>query len=153
MTSSRQKKKRLSVYLEPHLWKGLRTQAARRSMSDSLLAEAAIAAWLDPESAGGDPRASLDAALRRLDRRQARIERDLSISVETLALFIRLWFTSMPGLPDSVAAAARAQGAERYDRFVEMLGRRLAGDKRFRTDVERETSDTTNAPGEKEGAP
>lgn len=141
MSGARQKKRRLSVYLEPHLWKGLRTQAARRSMSDSLLAEAAIAAWLDPEGAGGDPKASLETAVQRLDRRQARIERDLSISVETLALFIRLWFTSMPALTDSMAAAARAQGAERYDRFVEMLGRRLASDKRFRTDVAREPNE------------
>jgi len=150
MTSARAKKRRLSVYLEPHLWKGLRTQAARRSMSDSLLAEAAIAAWLDPEAAGGDPKASLEAAIKRLDRRQARIERDLSISVETLALFIRLWFTSMPGLPDSVAAAARAQGAERYDRFVETLGRRLAGDKRFRTDLELEPADTADGTSPKD---
>lgn len=133
--TTRARKKRLSVYLEPDIWKGLRTQAARRSMSDSLLAEAAIAAWLDPDAAGGDPRASVEAAMQRLERRQARIERDLSISVETLALFIRIWFTSMPGLPDSVAAAARAQGAERYDRFVEMLGRRLASDRRLRTDL------------------
>ncbi|MFT9073951.1 CopG family transcriptional regulator [Gluconobacter potus] len=146
MTTSRARKKRLSVYLEPHLWKGLRTQAARRSMSDSLLAESAIAAWLDPEGAGGDPKASLEAAVQRLDRRQARIERDLSISVETLALFIRVWFTSVPGLPDSAAAAARAQGAERYDRFVEMLGRRLATDKRFRTDLEQEENENATRP-------
>ncbi|MBC9009678.1 CopG family transcriptional regulator, partial [Acetobacter tropicalis] len=67
------------------------------------------------------------------------------ISVETLALFIRLWFTSMPGLSDSMAAAARAQGAERYDRFVEMLGRRLASDRRFRTDIEREANEGGDA--------
>ncbi|MBM9400846.1 CopG family transcriptional regulator [Gluconacetobacter azotocaptans] len=149
MVGTHAKKKRLSVYLEPQLWKALKTQAARRNMSDSLLAEAAISAYLNPADARSDGRLATDAALQRLDRRQARIERDLSISIETLALFIRLWFTSMPGLPEGVAAAARAQGAERYDRFVEMLGRRLAGDKRFQADLER----GQDATSERGGAP
>jgi hypothetical protein len=34
--------------------------------------------------------------------------------------------TSTPALPEHSSATARAKGAERYDRFVEALGRRLA---------------------------
>ncbi|MGY4315320.1 hypothetical protein ACVWW1_004647 [Bradyrhizobium sp. JR3.5] len=33
---------------------------------------------------------------------------------------------STPALPEHSTPAARAKGAERYDRFVEALGRRLA---------------------------
>ena len=48
------------------------------------------------------------------------------IAVETLALFIRSWLTANPATTDQNSAAARAKGAERYDRFVEALGRRLS---------------------------
>jgi hypothetical protein len=34
--------------------------------------------------------------------------------------------TATPALPEQSSPAARAKGAERYDRFVEALGRRLS---------------------------
>jgi hypothetical protein len=70
----------------------------------------------------------LEAALaRRLDRitRQMElIERQVTISNEALAAFVRFWLTSTPALPDTAFAAAQAKGRERYDGFVEALGRR-----------------------------
>jgi hypothetical protein len=41
-------------------------------------------------------------------------------------LFVRFWLTSTPPLPDTAQAAAQAKGRERYNGFVEALGRRLA---------------------------
>lgn len=55
-----------------------------------------------------------------------RLERNDGITLETIALFIRFWLTSTPALPEQSSQAARAKGAERYDRFVEALGRRLS---------------------------
>ncbi|MGY3413672.1 hypothetical protein ACVWZV_009839 [Bradyrhizobium sp. GM5.1] len=55
-----------------------------------------------------------------------RLERNDGITLETVALFIRFWLTSTPALPEHSSPAARAKGGERYDRFVEALGRRLA---------------------------
>jgi hypothetical protein len=43
-----------------------------------------------------------------------------------LALFVRFWLTVTPPLPDTAQPAAQARGRERYDGFVEALGRRLA---------------------------
>jgi hypothetical protein len=87
--------------------------------------EAALASHLSPDSAD-----RLEAALaRRLDRmtRQIeRLERHVTISNEAVALFIRFWLTSTPPLPDTAQAAAQAKGRERYEGFVEALGRRLA---------------------------
>lgn len=40
-----------------------------------------------------------------------------------------------PALPESSAAAARAQAAERYEGFIEALGRRLATGRRLHEDV------------------
>ena len=55
-----------------------------------------------------------------------RLERNDGITLETIGLFIRFWLTSTPALPEQSSPAARAKGAERYDRFVEALGRRLS---------------------------
>jgi hypothetical protein len=118
-------KDRLSVYLDPGVMAQLSGYAARRNKSLSLIAEAAIASFL---SADGPDR--LEAALsRRLDRQSRqtdRLERDLGISVEMLALFVRHWLAVTPLSPDSSQAAAQAKGRERFEGFVEALGRRLA---------------------------
>jgi len=64
--------------------------------------------------------------LDQLDRRMTRMERDVGIAVETLAVFVRFWLTTNPPLPEPAQAAARAKAGERYDAFVTALGRRLA---------------------------
>ncbi len=52
-----------------------------------------------------------------------------------LALFVRFWLTSTPALPDTAQAAAQAKGRERYDGFVEALGRRLARGKTLADEI------------------
>ena len=50
----------------------------------------------------------------------------MTIGNEAVALFVRFWLTATPPLPDTLQAAAQAKGKERYEAFVEALGRRLA---------------------------
>ncbi len=130
-------KDRLSVYLDPGVMAQLSAYAARRNKSLSLVAEAAIASFL---SADGPDR--LEAALsRRLDRQSRqteRLERDLGISVEMLALFVRHWLTVTPLSPDSSQAAAQAKGRERFEGFVEALGRRLASGRSIAREISEE---------------
>ena len=54
-----------------------------------------------------------------------RLERNIGIATETLALFIRFWLTITPPLPNDAHAAAQVKGRERYEGFIEALGRRL----------------------------
>src|ERR1700719_4218148 len=49
-----------------------------------------------------------------------------TVSTETLALFIRFWLTVTPPLPAHAQAVSQVKGRERYESFVEALGRRLA---------------------------
>ena len=119
------KKQRLSVYLEPGVTRALAEYAARRAQSRSLVAEAAIASFLSPDAAERQE-AALTRRLDQLDRRMARLERDLGIAVDTLAVFGRFWLTTNPPRPEPPQAAARAKAGERYDAFVAALGRRLA---------------------------
>ncbi|WP_354125159.1 CopG family transcriptional regulator [Bradyrhizobium sp. LA6.10] len=119
------KKIQLSIYLDPETFKTLEAFAQRRGQPKSLVAEAAIAAFLSPDDS--DRReAAIAKRLDRIARLLERLERNDGITLETVALFIRFWLTSTPALPEHSTPAARAKGAERYDRFVEVLGRRLA---------------------------
>src|SRR6201991_3189582 len=119
------KKAQLSIYLDPEIFAGLEAYATRQGKPKSLVAEAAIASFLSPDDS--DRREA--AIARRLDRSVRvleRLERNDGVTLETIGLFIRFWLTSAPALPEQSSPAARAKGAERYDRFVEALGRRLS---------------------------
>lgn len=128
------KKQRLSVYLDPDLKRRLADFAERRGQSDSLIAGAAIASFLSPD-ADERKEAAIGKRLDRIDRSIQRLERDVGIANEAFALFIRFWLNSTASLPETVQAAARAKGGERYDKFLEALGRRLANGPRLRQEV------------------
>ena len=53
------------------------------------------------------------------------MDQDLAILGETVSLFIRFWLTITPPLPTDAQAAAQLKGRQRYEGFVEALGRRL----------------------------
>ena len=99
--TGRKKKTQISVYLDPEIMAMLSDYAARREQSLSLVAEAALASFLSPDDA--ERREAIVARrLDQLDRRMTRIERDVGISVETLAVFIRFWkscWRSFPSMP------------------------------------------------------
>ncbi|MFO1110865.1 MAG: CopG family transcriptional regulator [Bradyrhizobium sp.] len=119
------KKERLSVYLDADVSLRLKDHAGRREQSRSMIAEAAIASFLSPD-ADDRREAALAKRLDRIDRTIQRLERDVGIANEAFAIFIRFWLTSTAPLPESVQAAAHVKGGERYDKFLEALGRRLA---------------------------
>jgi hypothetical protein len=127
-------KSRLSVYLDPALMRQLAELAERKKKSMSLIAETAIISLLTPDEA--DRREA--AVVRRLDRltRQVeRLERDLAISVEATALFIRYWLMITPSIPNDFQAFAQTKGPERFASFLQMLGQRLATGQRVFQEV------------------
>jgi predicted transcriptional regulator len=132
--SEMEKKVRLSVYLDPSVMRALADYAARRERSRSLVAEAAVASFLSPDA---DERreAAITKRLDGIDRRMQRLERDSGIAVETLALFVRFWLGTTPALPEAVQAPMRAKAGERYDNFLDALGRRLAKGPRLRQEI------------------
>jgi len=127
--------------LPPELGSKLADYATRKGVPQALVVETALASYLSPDGAD-----RLEAALaRRLDRmtRQLeRLERHGRISSEALALFVRFWLTSTPPLPDAAQSAAQAKGKERYDGFVEALGRRVAKGRTLADEVSRDVQAT-----------
>ena len=135
----RKKKAQISVYLDPETMGLLADYAARRDQPQSLIAEAAIASFLSPDAAE-QREAAVAKRIDQLNRRLARLERDLSISVETLAVFVRFWLSTTPTLPEPAAQAARAKAGERYEAFITALGRRLAKGPRLVQEISEERS-------------
>jgi hypothetical protein len=118
-------KRRISVYLESSLLDQLEKVATRQKITKSLVIESAVASFLSPDSAD-----RLEAAfarrLDRLSRQSERLEHNLAIAAETLALFVRFWLTTSPPSPASADAAAQVKGRERYRAFLQAIGRRVA---------------------------
>jgi hypothetical protein len=112
----------------------LANYSAQRDASLSLIAEAAIASFLSPD-AEERKEAAITRRLDQVDRRVQRVERDVGIAIETLALFVRFWLNSTPALPESAQAEARAKGLQRYEAFVDALGRRLSKGPKLRQEV------------------
>jgi predicted transcriptional regulator len=138
------KKAQLSIYLDPAIFAGLETFAKRQAKPKSLVAEAAIASFLSPDDS--DRReAAIAKRLDRIVRVLERLERNDGVTLETIALFVRFWLTSTPALPEQSSPAARAKGAERYDRFVEALGRRLSSGSTVLKEVSIESPEIGNA--------
>ncbi len=130
--------------LPPDLAGKLADYAARKGVPQALVVEAAIASHLSPDGAD-----RLEAALaRRLDRmnRQIeRLERHVTISNEAIAVFVRFWLTSTPPLPDTALTAAQTRGGQRYNGFVEALGRRLARGRKLADEVSLDVDGMTHA--------
>lgn len=111
--------------LPPYLAAQLADYAGRKRVPQALVVETALSSHLSPDNSER-MEAALGRRLDRLTRQVERLERHVTISNEALALFVRFWLTVTPPLPDTAQPAAQAKGRERYDGFVEALGRRLA---------------------------
>lgn len=127
-------KVRLSVYLDPELMETLASYADRRERSRSLIAEAAIASFLSPD-ADEAREAAITKRIDQLDRRMNRLERDVGIGVEMIAMFVRFWLSNAPPPPETERALLRKQGGDRYDAFMAALGRRLAKGPKVRQEI------------------
>src|SRR5579863_7035309 len=132
--------------LPPELAAKLDDYATRKNVPRVLIVEIALDSYLSPDGAD-----RLEAALaRRLDRMTRtleRLERHLAISNETLALFVRFWLAHTPPLPDTAQIAAQAKGRERYEGFVEAVGRRLARGVSLLDEITREIEAAKSADG------
>ena len=117
-------KLRFNCYFDPKLADRLGDVAERQGVHRSQLVEAAVASFLSPDAL--DRREA--AYVRRLDRISRQLEkldRDITIAIEAQALFVRFWLSVTAPVPASQQAASKAQGTQRYQGYIETLGRRL----------------------------
>jgi hypothetical protein len=116
---------RLNLSLPVEMIAQINDLATRKRLTRSAIVEAAVVSFLSPD--GTDRmEAAFARRLDRLTRQVQRLERNSGISTEALALFVRFWLTITPPLPPDAQASAQVKGRERYEGFIEALGRRLS---------------------------
>ena len=125
---------RLNLTLPVEMIGQINELSERKKIPRSAIVEAAVASFLSPD--GADRReAAFTRRMDRLSRQAQRIERDLSVTAETLALFVRFWLTITPPLPGDNQAAAQIKGRERFEGFIDTLGKRLQKGQSFLREI------------------
>ena len=125
---------RLNLSLPVEMIGRINDLASRKRVTRSAVVEAAVESFLSPDHADMQE-AALTRRLDRLSRQVARLERDQRITTETLALFVRFWLTVTPPIPPEDQASAQAKGRERFEGFVETLGKRVQQGRAFADEV------------------
>ncbi|ATQ69036.1 MULTISPECIES: ribbon-helix-helix domain-containing protein [Methylosinus] len=115
---------RLNVSLPVEMIARINELAAQKRLTRSAIVEAAVASFLSPDGADR-MEAAFTRRLDRLTRQVQRLERNSGLTTEALALFVRFWLTVTPPLPPEAQSSAQVKGRERYEGFIEALGRRL----------------------------
>lgn len=115
---------RLNVSLPVEMIARINELAAQKRLTRSAIVEAAVASFLSPDGADR-MEAAFTRRLDRLTRQVQRLERNSGLTTEALVLFVRFWLTVTPPLPPEAQASAQVKGRERYEGFIEALGRRL----------------------------
>lgn len=133
-------KTRIHIYIGDDR-KRVQQEAKRRGVSVSQLAQAALISFLDADE--GKREALLLRRIDRLSRQMTKIERDLSVVTETLALFIQYELAIAPPVPVSDQPAAKAQARERFAQFIKRVARRMAEGKSLIDEVIEEITPTS----------
>src|SRR6202171_2217444 len=137
--------------LQQELAGQLADYAGRKRVPQALVVETALSSYLSPDNSE-----RMEAALgRRLDclpRQIERLERHVTIANEALALFVRFWLPVTPPLPDTAQPAAQAKGRERYEGFLEALGRRLAKGQTLAQEISQDVISKDKAPDHTDGS-
>jgi hypothetical protein len=125
---------KLTVYVSRIVAEQLDFACKDRTKNKSKLTETALSQLLNPKAED-----QLDSAMpRRLDRLTRDvgvINRHQQIVIESLGLFIRNYLVTSPLPPPSEQQAAQAIGQQRFQRFIEQLGRRLASTNTFANEI------------------
>lgn len=117
-------KVRYQLFLEPRLAERLEEMAEKPGVARSDILVAALDAWLTRQGSNElDER--FGPRLDRMSLQIGRLGRDMQVLLESLSLFVHQQFCLNAQIPEP-DAAARAVGRERFDRFIEQIGRQMA---------------------------
>jgi hypothetical protein len=116
---------KLTVYISRTVAGQLDLACKDRTKNKSKLTETALSLLLTPQRDAEHERTT-PRRLDRLSRDLSLIHRHQQIVIESFGLFIRHYLMMSPILPAAEHQAAQALGQQRFQRFIEQLGRRLA---------------------------
>ncbi|WAC49742.1 ribbon-helix-helix domain-containing protein [Asticcacaulis sp. SL142] len=136
-------KPRHNLYLDDALSERLEALAEKPGTSKSAIIADALRQYLNRRAAQSVDE-SLKIRLDRQSRQLERIERDVQAVLETLALFVRYQLTVTAQMPEP-DKVARAVGQDRFSKFIDQVGRQMAGGRRILAET-REAAEQRQSP-------
>jgi predicted transcriptional regulator len=119
---------RHALYLSQAMTLRLQATAETHRVSKSAILEQALQQYLAGQS-GTQSKDMQSLQNEATSRSLRRLERDLAISTELTATFVRYFLTITPPLPSTEHAAARTLGQLRFEQVIEDIARRLRTDR------------------------
>ena len=116
-------KPRIGVYLSEQMAARLAAAAKRPGASKSALVEAALAQFFGSDDDSDD--LPVDRRLSLMSRQLEKLDRDLRVVNESVALQARYQLAVTPPLPAAALRGACALGSERFDEFATQVWRRV----------------------------
>lgn len=130
-------KRKSCIYINEDLAVRLDAAADRLGVTKSGLVAAALHRFLDGTE-GRDASSSAERELAGMRRQLDRLDHELRIVGETVAMHARYHLAVTPAFPEAAQRAACAIGAARFDEFAAQVGRRVhAGKPLMRETLER----------------
>jgi len=117
-------KPRANLRLSPKLNDALCAAAERPGVTKTAILESALQQFLFPEEEQG-LEARLIGRMDAFDARQGQIERDVALTMETLAHYVFYWLTRTDPIPEGERDAAHALGQRRFDFFIEQVAAKI----------------------------
>jgi hypothetical protein len=118
------KSRRLNIRVTDKMTKQLEREARLHGVTMTAIIETALELYF--EDAVTERSETL--MLRRLDKldlRQAALERDLAVTLQTLQHYVLYWLTVTHPVSEGEREAAHALGQRRYEHFAAQVARRL----------------------------
>jgi hypothetical protein len=130
------RRKNIHPYLSDDLYARFKRFVSATGATESSIVESALTEFLDQTS----HKRLLLKQLGGLGRNMERIDRDLSIVMETLAAFVQIWMVHNPKPSEAREELQRKTAGPRFTAFQKFVARQLGGGRRFLNDVVQEPS-------------
>lgn len=118
--------RRLNIRVTEEMSRQLERAAQTHGVTMTAIIESALGRYFDGPG-HEPPEALLLRRMDRMDRRQAALERDVAVTLETLQHYVLYWLTLTEPVPEGERDGAQALGRRRYDHFAAQVARRLRG--------------------------
>jgi hypothetical protein len=128
-------KTKIGIYLSANVARRFKIATRRRNATKSDLVNEALRRLFDPPAPGADRSDEVPQLMTRLEKRLRRLQRELLVTTETVALFVRYSLMVMAPIPEGERQAAEALGRKRYEVFIREVALRVASDKGMIADV------------------
>lgn len=127
MSEKKKVSKRIQPYISSTMARQLEAYCKARSLSAGSVVESALEEYFDDAK----DIALLMRRIDRHDRKLGRLQRDMDAFLESFGVFVQLWFSHTPEVPEGQKASAKQQGYKRYQQYIDYVATQYAGGRRF----------------------